>query len=690
MGTLIVPRRLKAKDAIGIPDVLDMDALHAEAARRDAGGDVSAAAASAVGGDWRGGGTRALYELTTVVHHKGATAHAGHYVVDVWDPYRGGWWNLDDESAALVVAAPHPDDNTWGVRPASGRGRGRGRDTRGGRGGGRAGGGGGAAGAGGGAAEPIVIPDEEDAGAKFVIVDGAAAPVAGAAGTTESAGGADTEDAELASALAESEREVQRVGAPRSAGAGRSEEDAEIAEAKRRSLAESSHASSESEASWAGEPVVAAGGRKRGNACVSDGGGAASKRTRGGGGGRGARRWVPRPEEPDTRADEELAMRLYAEETGFSVGADVKSVRRAQTLGLGASAVAEVVSPRRGGGGSAKRPGSAINDARAAAAPAEAAPGAAPGGHCADRVGIDVSAAARQGAVDDDLPPMPAPKKARACDLVRPVASGAAPAASVATHAAAPAAARGAGAPSAAVQAGTGMAAASGSGVVGARAPGGAAAGAAPAATAAAPGRSHPHFGAGQGSRSAYMLVYRLLDPRRAAKYDADVKAAAIVARDVAAAAAIAAAPVKGAAGGSKAKLTPPLLPPPETNAAIPGLGAWMMGHVQLCNARRAEEGKRFAEQRKSCECVCARVLLRAPPFATSVTGVGWQGQNSGSEEIVRGIVEAVWCAIGRRRRARRPGWEAHVLLAAARLAAAVGYGRAGPASGCRRCHRGW
>lgn len=48
--------------------------------------------------------THAVYELSSVLYHKGTSAHHGHYVCDVWDSERCVWWHFDDDEVEVVTA----------------------------------------------------------------------------------------------------------------------------------------------------------------------------------------------------------------------------------------------------------------------------------------------------------------------------------------------------------------------------------------------------------------------------------------------------------------------------------------------------------------------------------------------------------------------------------------------------------
>lgn len=50
-----------------------------------------------------------LYELVSVIYHKGGSARAGHYVSDVWDGERATWWRIDDEVVEPVAEAKDVD-----------------------------------------------------------------------------------------------------------------------------------------------------------------------------------------------------------------------------------------------------------------------------------------------------------------------------------------------------------------------------------------------------------------------------------------------------------------------------------------------------------------------------------------------------------------------------------------------------
>ena len=90
----------KLKEAVTIPDIIDLDALAAS---------VGGAIGEGMGGvqQQQGRGTSRpqgnnVYELTGVLYHRGASAHAGHYVADVWDEERAVWWHFDDTEASVV------------------------------------------------------------------------------------------------------------------------------------------------------------------------------------------------------------------------------------------------------------------------------------------------------------------------------------------------------------------------------------------------------------------------------------------------------------------------------------------------------------------------------------------------------------------------------------------------------------
>ena len=87
----------KLRDTVAIPDIFDV---------REAAGEAGKSLDP----------TKSLYELTGVLYHRGDSAHAGHYVADVWDSERLVWWRCDDtvisplepidqQSAAAKVAA---------------------------------------------------------------------------------------------------------------------------------------------------------------------------------------------------------------------------------------------------------------------------------------------------------------------------------------------------------------------------------------------------------------------------------------------------------------------------------------------------------------------------------------------------------------------------------------------------------
>ena len=83
-----IGNKKKVKDAIAIPDVLDVGAIIAAMGREppassdNSNGSSSAACGRQLSPD------PILYELNAVLYHKGTSAHHGHYVSDAWDPER--------------------------------------------------------------------------------------------------------------------------------------------------------------------------------------------------------------------------------------------------------------------------------------------------------------------------------------------------------------------------------------------------------------------------------------------------------------------------------------------------------------------------------------------------------------------------------------------------------------------------
>jgi hypothetical protein len=93
----VAGNKKKLKDAISIPDVVDLTAIAASAGQR-IGNDATASASSSSAADVAtiDPFKHAVYELTAVLYHKGSSAHHGHYVADVWDSERCVWWAFDD------------------------------------------------------------------------------------------------------------------------------------------------------------------------------------------------------------------------------------------------------------------------------------------------------------------------------------------------------------------------------------------------------------------------------------------------------------------------------------------------------------------------------------------------------------------------------------------------------------------
>lgn len=106
--------RVKLQDTIAIPNVLNISQLTSEARAGylTRGGDGGASGTGAAGCDLAGGmsaGTAVddeegdvVYELSSVLYHKGNSTEVGHYFADVWDPVRGAWFRFDDTTVTEI------------------------------------------------------------------------------------------------------------------------------------------------------------------------------------------------------------------------------------------------------------------------------------------------------------------------------------------------------------------------------------------------------------------------------------------------------------------------------------------------------------------------------------------------------------------------------------------------------------
>lgn len=52
------------------------------------------------------GGSRAVYDLSAILVHKGSMANSGHYVAHIKDDRTGEWWQFDDEQVTSLGFHP--------------------------------------------------------------------------------------------------------------------------------------------------------------------------------------------------------------------------------------------------------------------------------------------------------------------------------------------------------------------------------------------------------------------------------------------------------------------------------------------------------------------------------------------------------------------------------------------------------
>jgi hypothetical protein len=101
----------KVKDAIEIPDIIDLAAI--VRSTNESGYRVPPTRSSNGSGGTSSSPPSAVYELTAVLYHKGQSAHHGHYIADVWDPERALWWHFDDETVTPVATANAKSNNAF-------------------------------------------------------------------------------------------------------------------------------------------------------------------------------------------------------------------------------------------------------------------------------------------------------------------------------------------------------------------------------------------------------------------------------------------------------------------------------------------------------------------------------------------------------------------------------------------------
>lgn len=51
-------------------------------------------------------GSRAVYDLSAILVHKGSMANSGHYVAHIKDDRTGEWWQFDDEQVTSLGFHP--------------------------------------------------------------------------------------------------------------------------------------------------------------------------------------------------------------------------------------------------------------------------------------------------------------------------------------------------------------------------------------------------------------------------------------------------------------------------------------------------------------------------------------------------------------------------------------------------------
>jgi ubiquitin C-terminal hydrolase len=89
---LVGTGKRKLKESIRVPQTLDIRALAGSLARPIEGHTSLPPDVALVAGHE----DEAAYDLRAVLYHRGGSAHAGHYVADVWDEDAGEWFEFDD------------------------------------------------------------------------------------------------------------------------------------------------------------------------------------------------------------------------------------------------------------------------------------------------------------------------------------------------------------------------------------------------------------------------------------------------------------------------------------------------------------------------------------------------------------------------------------------------------------------